>query len=106
MTDWLLITISSAVSLAVDLAVDCSLLMKHGIGSEAYRNALKFARKNKSVVNQQNVIENMERKISQLENQMNMLSKNSSSSLDSRDIFELKQEITSIKTFINQTNTD
>lgn len=30
MTDWLLITISSAVSLAVDLAVDCSLLMKHG----------------------------------------------------------------------------
>ena len=106
MTDWLLITISAAVSLAVDLAVDCSLLMKHGIGSEAYRNALKFARKNKSVVNQQDVVENMERKISQLENQMNMLSKNSSSSLDSRDIFELKQEIASIKTSINQTNTN
>lgn len=94
MADWLLIIISAIVSLAADLAVDCRLLMKHGVGSKEYRDALKFAQKNKSIVNRQDIIENMDKRLSELESRMNELSGNPN--VDFFEISKLKREISSI----------
>ena len=95
MADWLLIIISAIVSLAADLAVDCRLLMKHGVGSKEYRDALKFAHNNKGVVNRQDIIENMDKRLSELESRMNELSGNPN--VDFFEISKLKREISSIK---------
>ena len=95
MADWLLIIISAIVSLAADLAVDCRLLMKHGVGSKEYRDALKFAHNNKGVVNRQDIIENMDKRLSKLESRINELSGNPN--VDFFEISKLKREISSIK---------
>ena len=95
MADWLLIIISAIVSLAADLAVDCRLLMKHGVGSKEYRDALKFAHNNKGVVNRQDIIENMDKRLSKLESQINELSDNPN--VDLFELSQLKREISSIK---------
>lgn len=99
MTDLLLIAISVAVSLVVDITVDLYLLKSHKIGSEDYKNSLKFACKNKSIINQQDIIGNMSKKISELENQLNYLSANPK--IETENMSELKKEITALKNAVN-----
>lgn len=95
MTDLMVIAVSVAVSLIADIAIDCGLLIRKGVGSREYRNALKLAKNNKDVVDRQNIIKDMNEKISKLEHQINSFPK--SVSENNNNFTYLKNEIRTIK---------
>lgn len=87
MTDLMVIIVSVAVSLVADIG----LLINKRVGSADYKNALKLARNSKDIVEQQNIIKDINIKISQLESQLNSFQRNNS------DISYLKKEIKALK---------
>ena len=96
-TDLMLIAISVAVSLFADLSVNYNLFMKHGIGSKEYKDSLRFAKNNREIVGQQDIINNMNNKISQLETKVNSVSRNS----NNYDLDNVKSEVYKIKAKLN-----
>ena len=95
MKDFLLVIGSVVVCVVADLVIDYYFLKTHKIGSEDYKNSLKFAQKNKGIVNKQDFIESMFNKISELEGQLNYLVKQSSVGIP--DVSELKRDLSALK---------
>ncbi len=99
MTSFLIIAISTAISVIASAAVDCYLLKTHKVGSEEYKALLKFARNNKKIKNYQDIFEDIYKKISDLENRISGLPFNPKS--DNYDVIELRKEIAALKNEIN-----
>lgn len=95
MKELLLVIGSVVICVAADILIDYYYLKKHKIGSEDYNNSLTFARNNKSVVDKRDNIESILNKLSEMEGQLNYLSKQSSAA--SPDLSEMKRDLSLLK---------